>query len=64
MSLWKQSLKAAEAIRNEDDIARSRQAARLSPLETKEDASAAPESDLAHALRTRRMLRTPLSETR
>lgn len=64
MSLWKQSLKAAEAIRNEDDLARSRLAAKLSPLTAEENAPAGPETELAYALRTRRRLRKPLSETR
>ena len=54
---------AAEALQNAD-TAVIRAAARLTPLETKEDVPDTPESDLAHALRTRRMLRTPLSTKR
>lgn len=63
MSLLNRTLRAAEALKGEDTAA-IRAAAKLSPLAPKEDAPAEGESDLAHALRTRRMLRTPLSEKR
>jgi len=64
MTLFNRTLRAAETIRGETDTALSRRAAKRSPLAPKDDAPGAPETDLAHALRTRRMLRTPLSETR
>ena len=63
MSLLNRTLRAAEALKGEDTAA-IRNAARLSPLTAKDAAPADTESDLAHALRTRRMLRKPLSETR
>ncbi|MBK8198049.1 MAG: hypothetical protein IPK75_06735 [Acidobacteria bacterium] len=62
MSLLNRTLRAAEALKGEDTAA-VRNAARLTPR-AQEAPPAEAESDLAHALRTRRMLRTPLSETR
>jgi|JI10StandDraft_1071094.scaffolds.fasta_scaffold476026_2 hypothetical protein len=63
MSLLNRTLRAAEALKSEDTAA-VRNAARLTPRAQEAAAPAEAESDLAHALRTRRMLRTPLSETR
>lgn len=63
MSLPNRTLRAAEAIQGADDAA-TRNAARLSPLTKPAEAPEATESDLAHALRTRRMLRKPLSTSR
>jgi hypothetical protein len=63
MSLLNRTLRAAEALQGED-TAEIRRAARLARLEVTEDVPADPESPLAHALRTRRMLRAPLSTAR
>ena len=63
MDLRKTSLKAAEAIRHDTDEDISRRAAQKSPLEQADVTPDAPESDMAHALRTRRRLRKPLSTT-
>ncbi|MDP3458817.1 MAG: hypothetical protein Q8S09_06030 [Hyphomonas sp.] len=63
MSLLSRTLRAAEALQGED-TAEIRRAARLARLEVTEDVPAEPESPLAHALRTRRMLRAPLSTAR
>jgi hypothetical protein len=63
MSLPNRTLRAAEALKAADDAA-TRTAARLTPLEKPVEAPDEAESDLAHALRTRRMLRKPLSTTR
>lgn len=63
MSLLNRTIRAAESL-NAEDSAEAKRAAKLAPLAPKEDVPAAAESDLAHALRTRRMLRTPLSTKR
>lgn len=63
MSLPNRTLRAAEAIMRADEAA-TKTAARLSPLEKPAEAPEQAESDLAHALRTRRMLRKPLSTAR
>lgn len=57
MRLFNRTLRAAEAIKGED-TAELRRAARLSPLTQKEVAPPTEESDLTHALRTRRLPRT------
>jgi hypothetical protein len=61
MDLRITEIRAAEAIRNAGAEDLSRRAAKLAPLVAPEDAPDTPESDLAHALRTRRKLRTSLS---
>jgi hypothetical protein len=61
MDLRITEIRAAEAVRKDSDEDLSRQAAKLSRLERAGDVPDAPESDMAHALRTRRRLRTPLS---
>ena len=61
MDLRKTEIRAAEAIRHDTDADMSRRAAKLAPLHETETKSDAPESDMAHALRTRRHLRKPLS---
>ena len=61
MDLRKTRLEAAEAIRHDTDADMSRRAAKLAPLHEIETAPDGPESDMAHALRTRRHLRKPLS---
>lgn len=58
MSLLNRTIRAAEKLKAED-TAEVKRAAKMTPLEAKEDVPEAAESDLAHALRTRRMLRTP-----
>ncbi|MBA3068591.1 MAG: hypothetical protein FP825_08930 [Hyphomonas sp.] len=64
MSLKRESLKAAERIRQDDTENLCRLAARLTRLQEASDKPETGESDLAHALRTRRMLRRPLSTMR
>ena len=61
MDLRKTEIRAAEAIRHDTDVDMSRRAAKLAPLHETETKPDAPESDLGHALRTRRHLRKPLS---
>lgn len=58
MDLRITEIRAAEAVQNAGAEALSRRAAKLAKLKQRETA---PESDMAHALRTRRKLRTPLS---
>lgn len=57
MRLFNRTLRAAEAIKGED-TAELRRAARLAPLTPPAGPPPTEESDLAHALRTRRMPRT------
>ncbi|MEQ8299098.1 MAG: hypothetical protein RH945_01000 [Hyphomonas sp.] len=61
MDLRITEIRAAEAVQNAGAEALSRRAAKLAKLKQRETAPDAPESDMAHALRTRRKLRTPLS---
>jgi hypothetical protein len=61
MDLRKTEIRAAEAVRHDTDADMSRRAAKLAPLHETETPPDAPESDMAHALRTRRHLRKPLS---
>lgn len=58
MSLFNRTLRAAEGIKGED-TKEVRAAKRMTKLEPREAAPKGPESDLAHALRTRRLPRTP-----
>ena len=64
MSLNRETLNAAERLRREDTESLCRLAARLTQLQHEAGTPDAPETDLAHALRTRRLLRRPLSTTR
>ncbi|MEQ9505669.1 MAG: hypothetical protein RLO80_05320 [Hyphomonas sp.] len=64
MDLKQASLKAAERTRQDETENLARLAARLTQLQDAAGTPDAPESDLAHALRTRRMLRKPLSTAR
>ena len=61
MDLRITEIRAAEAVRKAGAEALSRRAAKLAPLHETETQPDAPESDMAHALRTRRHLRKPLS---
>jgi hypothetical protein len=61
MDLRITEIRAAEAVRNDTDADMSRRAARLAQLRETETAPDAPESDMAHALRTRRRLRKRFS---
>jgi hypothetical protein len=64
MSLKRETLKAAERIRQDDTENLCRLAARLTQLQADAGTPAETETDLAHALRNRRMLRRPLSSAR
>jgi hypothetical protein len=64
MDLKQTSLKAAERINQDETESLARLAVRLTQLQEAAGAPDAPESDLAHALRNRRMLRKPLSTAR
>ena len=61
MDLRITEIRAAEAVQKAGAEELSRRAAKLAKLKQRETAPDAPESDMAHALRTRRKLRTPLS---
>ena len=58
MTLFHRTLRAAEAIKGED-MAAVRAATRLAPPAPAEAAPAKGESALAHAIRTRRLIRSP-----
>ena len=57
MRLFNRTLRAAEALKGED-TAELRRAARLAPLTPPAAPPSTEESDLTHALRTRRLPRT------
>jgi len=61
MDLRITEIRAADAIQHGSAEDVSRRAAKLAKLKERETAPDAPESDMAHALRTRRKLRKPLS---
>ena len=61
MDLRITEIRAAEAVRKAGAEALSRRAAKLAPLHETETPPDAPESDLGHALRTRRHLRKSFS---
>ena len=61
MDLRITEIRAAEAVRHDSAEDLSRRAAKLAQLHETETKPDAPESDMAHALRTRRRLRKPLS---
>lgn len=61
MDLRTIEIRAAEAIRHDSAEGASRHAAKLVRLTQLETPPDTPESDMAHALRTRRRLRKPLS---
>jgi hypothetical protein len=58
MTLFHRTLRAAEAIKGED-MAAVRAATRLAPPAPAEAAPAKGESALTHAIRTRRLIRSP-----
>lgn len=64
MDLNKASQRAAARIRQDDTENLCRLAARLTQMQEEAGTPDRPESDLAYALRTRRMLRRPLSTAR
>lgn len=64
MSLKRESLKASERIRQDETENLCRLAARLTQLQDDAGTPDGSETDLAHALRTRRLLRRPLSTMR
>tara|TARA_R110001606_G_scaffold76081_1_gene176066 strand:- start:1872 stop:2066 length:195 start_codon:yes stop_codon:yes gene_type:complete len=61
MDLRTLEMRTSEAIRQDGAEALSRRAAKLSRLEADTKPANGPETELAHALRTRRRLRKPLS---
>lgn len=61
MDLRTLEMRTAEAIRQDGAEALSRRAAKLSRLAPEAGRAESPETELAHALRTRRRLRKPLS---
>ncbi len=64
MDLKQTSRKTAARINRDETEHLARLAARLTQMQEAAGTPDAPESDLAHALRTRRMLRRPLSTAR
>jgi hypothetical protein len=61
MDLRTLELRTSEAIRKDGAEEMSRRAAKLSRLVPEAGRADGPETDMAHALRTRRRLRRPLS---
>jgi ubiquinone biosynthesis protein COQ9 len=61
MDLRTTEIRAAEAIQHGSAEDMSRRAAKLATLQELDMAPSKAESDIAHALRTRRKLRRPLS---
>mgnify|MGYP003655123984 CR=1 FL=1 len=61
MDLRMTEIRAAEAVQKAAAEELSRRAAKLAPLHETETPPDAPESDMAHALRTRRRLRQSFS---
>lgn len=64
MDIKRAARRAAHQLQNDEAETLSRLAAGLTKLRAAPDAPEGEESDLAHALRTRRMLRRPLSVSR
>ena len=64
MDMKTNRFKAAERIRQDETENLARLAARLTQLQEPAGAPKDGETDLAHALRNRRMLRKPLSTAR
>lgn len=64
MDINRTARRAAHNLQNDEAEALSRLAAGLTKLRDAPPASNGDETDLSHALRTRRMLRRPLSTTR
>lgn len=64
MNLKQTSRRAAVQIQQDETENLARLAARLTQLQDAAGTPDAPETDLAHALRNRRMLRRPLSTAR
>lgn len=64
MDLKQTERKTAARLQNDEAETLARLAAGLSQLEVGEAPARGEESDLAHALRTRRRLRRPLSSAR
>lgn len=64
MDMKRAARRAAHQLQNDEAETLSRLAAGLTRLQAPADTPDGEESDMAHALRTRRMLRRPLSTAR